>query len=44
MAHARSLQYWTEKQSLLRSRNLHPLAESVIELQEVVKEYVTFNY
>ena len=44
MAYARSLQYWVEKQSPLRSRNLHPLAESVIELQEVVKEYITFNY
>ena len=44
IAYARSLQYRVEKQSPLRSWNLHPLVESVIELQEVVKEYVTFNY
>ena len=44
MAYARSLQYWAEKQSPLRSQNLHPLAESVIELQEAVKEYVTLSY
>ena len=44
IAYARSLQYWVEKQSLPRSQNLHPLAESVIELQEVVKEYATFNH
>ena len=43
ITYARSLQYW-EKQSLLRSQNLRPLAESVIELQEAVKEYVTFNH
>ena len=44
MAYARCLQYWVEKQSLLRSQDLHPLAESVIELWEMVKEYVTVNY
>ena len=44
IAYARSLQYWVEKQSLLRSRNLHPLAESVIKLQKAVKEYISFNY
>ena len=44
MAYARSLQYWAEKQSPLESWNLHPLAESVIELWEMVKEYVTLNY
>ena len=44
IAYARKLQYWAEKQSLLRSQNLHPLVESVIELQEAVKEYVTFNH
>ena len=33
-----------EKQSLPRRWNLHPLAESVIELWEAVKEYVTFNH
>ena len=32
MAYVRSLQYWAEKQSLPRSQNLCPLAESVIEL------------
>ena len=44
MAYTRSLQYWVEKQSLPRSQNLRPLAESVIELWEAVKEYVTLNY
>ena len=44
IAYARSLQYWAEKHSLPRSQNLHPLAESVVKLQEVVKEYVTFNH
>ena len=44
MAYARSLQYWVKKQSPLRSQNLHPLAESIVELWEEVKEYVTFNY
>ena len=44
IAYARSLQYWVEKQSLLRSQNLCPLVESVIKLWEVVKEYVTFNH
>ena len=43
MAYTRSLQYWAKKQSLPRSQNLHPLAESVVKLQEAVKEYVTFN-
>ena len=36
--------YWAEKQSPLRSQNLCPLAESVIELLEMVKEYITLNY
>ena len=44
IAYARSLQYWAEKQSLSRSWNLCPLVESVIELWEAVKEYVTFNH
>ena len=44
IAYARSLQYWMEKQILPRSWNLCPLAESVIELWEVVKEYITFNH
>ena len=44
MVYARSLQYWAEKQSLPRSQNLCPLAESVVEFQEAVKEYVTLNY
>ena len=44
VAYARSLQYWMEKQSLLRHWSLHPLVESVIELWEVVKEYITFNH
>ena len=44
MVYARSLQYWAEKQSLPRSWDLCPLVESVIELWEMVKEYVTINY
>ena len=44
IAYTRSLQYWTEKQNLPRSQNFHPLAESVIELWEAVKEYVTFDH
>ena len=44
IAYARSLQYWVEKQSLPRSQNLHPLAGSVVELWEAVKEHVTFNH
>ena len=44
IAYTRSLQYWAEKQSPPRSWNLHPLAGSVVELREVVKEYITFNH
>ena len=44
VTYAKSLQYWVEKQSLSRHWSLHPLAESVIELWEAVKEYVTFNH
>ena len=44
VAYARTLQYWAEKQSVPRHWSLHPLAESVIELWEAVKEYVTFNH
>ena len=44
IASTRSLQYWAEKQRPPRSRNPHPLAESVVELREVVKEFVTFNH
>ena len=44
IAYARSLQYWVEKQSLPRNWNLCLLAESIIELWEAVKEYVTFNH
>ena len=44
MAYTRSLQYWVEKQSMPRSRDLSPLAESAIELWEMVKEYITLNY
>ena len=44
MAYARSLQHWAEKQSLPRSWDLCPLAESVIKLQETVKEYVSLIY
>ena len=44
IAYTRSLQYWVEKQSPLRSQDLRPLAESVVELWEAVKEHVTFNH
>ena len=44
VAYTRSLQYWAEKQILPRHWSLCPLAKSIIELQGVVKEYVTFNH
>ena len=44
IAYVRSLQYWAEKHSPPRSQNLHPLAESVVELREAVKECITFNH
>ena len=44
VAYAQSLQYWAEKQSPPKSQNLCPLAESVVELQEAVKEYITFTH
>ena len=44
VAYARSLQYWAEKQSLPRHWSLCPLVGSVVELWEVVKEYITFNH
>ena len=44
VTYARSLQYWAEKQSPPRHWSLRPLAKSVVELQEVVKEYITFNH
>ena len=44
IAYTRSLQYWVEKQSPPRSWNLCPLVESVVELWEAVKEYVTLNH
>ena len=44
ITYARSLQYWAEKVSPLRSPDLHPLAGSVVELREMVREYVVFNH
>ena len=44
VAYARGLQYWAEKFNLPRSLDFHPLAGSVVELREMVKEHVTFNH
>ena len=44
IAYARGLQYWVEKLNPPRSPCLCPLAGSVVELREMVQEYVTFNH
>ena len=44
IAYTRGLQYWAEKLNLPRSLDLCPLAASVVELMEMVQEYVTFNH
>ena len=44
IAYARGLQYWVEKLNLPRSPDLPPLAGSVVELMEMVQEYVTFDH
>ena len=44
IAYARSLQYWAEKLSLLRSPDLHPLVGRVVKLWEAVREHVTFDH
>ena len=44
VAYARGLQYWAEKLNLPRSPDLCPLAGSVVELRETVREHVTFNH
>ena len=43
VAYARGLQYWAEKLNLPESPDLHPLAGSVIELREKVKEHIVFT-
>ena len=43
IAHARGLQYWAEKNNLLESPDFLPLVGGVVELREVVSEYVTFT-
>ena len=44
VTYARGLQYWAEKHNPLRSPDLHPLVESVVELREAMWEHVTFNH
>ena len=44
IANAWSLQYWAEKHNLSRNPDLHPLAESVRELQQTVQEFVTISH
>ena len=44
IAYARGLQYWAEKLNLPRSLDLCPLAGSVVELMEMMQEYVIFNH
>ena len=43
IAYARGLQYWAEKCNLLESLDFCPLVGGVVELREVVSEYVTFT-
>ena len=44
IAYARSLQYWAEKQNLLRNLDFCPLAESIRELQQTVQEFITISH
>ena len=44
IAYARSLQHWAEQVSLLRSLDSCPLAESVVDLRETVREFIVFNH
>ena len=44
IAFARGLQYWAEKPNPLRSLDFCPLAGSVVELREMVREHVTLNH
>ena len=44
IAYTWSLQYWVEKQNLLRNLDFCPLAESVGELQQMVWEFVTISH
>ena len=44
IAYARGLQYWAEKLNLLSHPDLCPLAGSIVELMEMVQEYVTFDH
>ena len=43
VTYARGLQYWAEKLNLPDGSNFHPLAGSVMELKEMVKEHVIFT-
>ena len=43
VAYAQGLQYWAEKLNLPENPDFHPLARSVIELRERVKEHVIFT-
>ena len=44
VAYARGLQYWVEKLKLPKSLDLCPLAGSVAELRETMREHFTFNH
>ena len=44
IAYAWSLQYWVEKNNLQRNPDFHPFAESIRELQQTVREFVTISY
>ena len=44
IAYTSSLQHWAEQVSPPRSPDSHPLTESVVELREMVREYVVFNH
>ena len=43
MAYAQGLQYWAERLNLPADPDFHPLARSVLELKERVKEHVIFS-
>ena len=43
LAYTRGLQYWMEKLNLPADLDFHPLARSVLELKERVKEHIVFS-
>ena len=44
IAYTQSLQYWAVKHNLPKNPDFCPLAESVRELQQTVREFVTISY